>query len=209
MLQMENSYTPPVDRIRLQRGEDGVLLMHLDGQRTELNPPKRALPLTDPDNFIVLYDSEGEELFMLDSVAELDSESRVVLAEALEQAYRIEHITRILEVDKDPLSGQTCWRVEIAVGNTEISHVERAENKKAGAANGHTKGVGLLGRDGNDGTANDSDVQEREFFVNGQEDVQTARYPHIFIVDTERNRYEIVNCDELDPASRRAAEVFF
>jgi hypothetical protein len=52
-------------------------------------------------------------------------------------------------------------------------------------------------------------TEEREFLINGQEDVQTARYPHIYIVDTDRNRYEILNCETLDLESRRAAERFF
>lgn len=50
---------------------------------------------------------------------------------------------------------------------------------------------------------------EREFTIAGQEDVQTARYPHIFIVDTERRRYEILDCESLDADSRKAAERFF
>jgi hypothetical protein len=210
---------PPIDYIRLQCDEEGELLLDLDGQCTKLKPPRRALPLSDSNNFIVLYVGEGKELFMLDSLAELDEASRVVLFEALEQAYRLERITRILEVDKDPLSGQTRWRAELAVQPKARTQCHRAENGKLGALNGHAKGIELTGGDvpgsgGKHGTAETANVgtgkvEEREFCVNGQEDVQTARYPHIFITDTERRRYEIPNCDNLDQASRRAAEVFF
>ena len=52
-------------------------------------------------------------------------------------------------------------------------------------------------------------VVEREFTINSQDDVATARYPHIYIVDIERRRYEIVNCETLDLESRKAAERFF
>ena len=69
----------------------------------------------------------------------------------------------------------------------------------------------LLRRPKTESDGVDSEVPRREvtFFIAGAEDVQTARYPRIFLSDTDGNRYEVPNCEALDLASRRAAERFF
>ncbi|MFA0752601.1 MAG: hypothetical protein IMHGJWDQ_000355 [Candidatus Fervidibacter sp.] len=45
----------------------------------------------------------------------------------------------------------------------------------------------------------------KEFVVPGSEHIYTARYPRIFLVDEQGNRYEIPNFERLDPRSRRIA----
>ena len=37
--------------------------------------------------------------------------------------------------------------------------------------------------------------REVTFHIAGNEDVQNARYPRIFITDTEGRRYEVPNCE--------------
>ncbi|MBV9867677.1 MAG: DUF1854 domain-containing protein [Abitibacteriaceae bacterium] len=272
---MKETYYLPASKLKLREREDGSLLMHLDGQSVELAQPKRALPLSNPDEFIILYDLDGNELGILHDLTELDSKSRDALQEALKKAYRIETITRILEVERDTLTGQVRWRVEIAVESSREQYSEErladtikpsdAQNGQAedttGPLRAATKssvtgevpaaqidGMPPAGpsneQDGQSHNGNgashseekllskvrlfrprdkerrkdkeqpddDSEImsgEEREFMINGQEDVQTARYPHIYIVDTDRNRYEILDCEALDLASRQAAERYF
>lgn len=246
---------------RIRRDADGALLLCLDGQKTRLNAPRRARPLSEPDKYILLYSENEEELGVLRDVAELDEESRQVLGNALKKAYVIERIVRVLDVEKEALTGQTRWRVELAredadspqqdVMLTALDQLEPApvrdgkhiaetnETLSNGSpangtpANGTsaTDSSSSSGSDASGETARDDskilsrirlrlnrervdgepdiETEEREFLINGQEDVQTARYPHIYIVDTDRNRYEIPNCEALDLESRRAAERFF
>ena len=213
-------------------------MLEMDGQTVALAPPRRALPLSEPEQFIVLSDSDGNELGIVRDLSKLEPASREVLQEALQRTYVIERITRILEVEKEPLTGQTRWRVEIAANDRAQPHgTVRASNSSPNGSpndslvevrNNKKKVLAQIVRIGRRAKASDQGnapepgdkvahdkvvdaiaTQEREFFINGQEDVQAARYPHIYIVDVEGNRYEIPDCESLDLDSRRAAERFF
>lgn len=172
---MENNLFDP-KRIDL-REENGKLTLTREGGRTELSPPKRAKPLSAPDEWIALSSIEGEELGIIRRLSELDRVSREALGAALEQAYRITTVVRVLEVEREPLSGQIAWRVELDAGD--------------GAGNGSSSG------------------REITFRLAGGEDVQTARYPHIYFTDLEGNRFQILDCEAMDLASRRASERYF
>jgi hypothetical protein len=216
------------------------MLLDMDGQTVTLAPPKRALPISEPDRYIMLTNTDGEEIGMVRAVADLEPHSRAVLEAALKRTYVMERITRILEVEKEALSGQTRWRVEIAISEEEMEDTRAMPSIfKRALGNRATSGSEAAAEDDTDDKSNsmqkvrwlrrqsssgdgddDSDdentevivsrvvTEEREFCISGQEDVKTARYPQIFIVDTEGHRYEIPNCEELDLASRRAAERF-
>jgi hypothetical protein len=209
--------------LKLWQLEDGSLVMKQQCKKTLLSPPRRALPLTNPDEFIVLSDNDGHEIGVLHRVADLEPASQAVLREALAREYVLETITRILEVDREPLTGQTRWRVELASdvptegeqpAQVENAHDVAEEHSEDDSDDNGKRGLAkvtsflTLSRD-KERSEHSASGHQREFTINGPEDVQTARYPHIFIVDTERNRYEIPNCEELDLESRRAAERFF
>jgi hypothetical protein len=219
------------------------------GRKVLLGPPRRALPLSDPDRWIVFSDCDGVEVGILSAVDELEEGSQAILREALKAEYTLEHIVRIISVDREPLSGQTHWRVEIASaeedaepsGEASQDDGSSASTASSTASSAPSGLVSILkvgaddqstssaepeaGEDAKGGTlgkmasllnlGRDKDVVEavssveREFTIAGQEDVQTARYPHIFIVDIDRRRYEIPNCEALDTESRKAAERFF
>jgi hypothetical protein len=167
---------PPHLRIK---HKDGALWLKIDNQGTKLSSPKRALPLSAPDEWIILVDESGEEIGMIRRVDDLEAASRETLREALEDAYRITRIARVLDVEREPLSGHIHWSIEIE----ETANAPESED-------GHV-------------------TRETSFSIAGAEDVQTARYPQIFITDIDGNRYEIPNCEELDLTSRRAAERYF
>jgi len=236
-LMSSTHYLPPT-KLKLRESADGGLLLDLDGQTVALAAPKRALPVSDPDRYIVLTNLEGEEIGVVRAVDELEPHSRSVLQEALKRVYVMDRITRVLEVEKEALSGQTRWRVEIAISEEEMedtrpvaSILKRALGNRGSNQNSETteesssddsnavQKVRWLKRetpvsDGDEDSDEETTetivsrvvTEEREFYISGQEDVKTARYPQIFIVDTEGHHYEITNCEELDLASRHAAE---
>jgi hypothetical protein len=230
----QSPYLPPY-KLQLRQRSDGGLLMEMDGQSVELAAPKRTMPLSDPDHYIMLSDENGQELGIIRNPEELDNQSRDVLQEALKRAYVIDLITRILEVEKEALTGQTRWRVEIALSESAdasepaapsgLSRALGALARSDARGDERNKSLGrvrwLLNRDKDEAkapspadTVEDEDTtrivtEEREFMISGPEDIKTARYPHIYIVDTDGHRYEIPDCESLDLASRRAAERFF
>lgn len=236
----QTHYLPP-SKIKLRESAEGNMVLDMDGQTVALAPPKRALPISEPDRYIVLTNTEGEEIGVVRAVADLDPHSRAILDTALKRAYVMERITRVLEVEKEALSGQTRWRVEIAISEQEMEDTRPVTSilKRALSSRSNNDSDEASTADGSDENSNtvqkvrwlkrqatsadsddDSDedntevivsrvvTEEREFYISGQEDVKTARYPQIFIVDTEGHHYEILNCEELDLASRRAAERF-
>ncbi len=224
------------ETIKIWRIEDDTLVMKIEGRKLFLGPPRRALPISDADHWIVLNDSEGKEIGILPSLDGLPAEARELLSAELKREYTLERITRIINVEREPLTGQTHWRVELAPPDEENADnliVEPARGK-----NLLTTDLKALVKSSNsnvsNGTSNDEESEktgklskvtsrilnrdrsdeepsrlERLFTISGQEDVAVARYPQIFIVDTERRRYEITNCDKLDLESRRAADRFF
>ncbi len=258
-------------RLRLWKIEDGSLVLKYwkgsSERKALLGPPRRSLPLSDPEHWIIFADCDGTEIGVIRAIDDLDQASQAVLREALQAEYTLERILKVLEVEREPLSGQTRWRVEMAspdasepaeTSNRDGSSLSLAQQSTAqqstaqqstaqqsavqaplgalhslngssaaepsrGEAAGEAgveseeerpraleKVASLLslGREKSVAEAEVSTV-EREFTIAGQEDVQTARYPHIFIVDTERRRYEIADCEVLDAESRKAAERFF
>lgn len=233
-------------KIRLWKLEDGSLVLKYLSARGErkalVGPPRRALPLSDPERWIIFCDYDGAEIGVLASIDEMDEASQAVLRESLKAEYTLERIVRVLEVEREPLSGQTRWRVEIEGeddaepvqasnqdGSSLSSQASSSSNPIASLApeplaaessreeaegeerSGALEKVASLLSLGRDRSASEEVISsvEREFVIAGQEDVQTARYPHIFIVDTERRRYEILDCEALDVESRKAAERFF
>ena len=243
------------EAIKIWRIEDDSLVMKIDGRKRFLGAPRCALPISDAEHWIVLSDSDGEEIGILPSLDGLPAQARELISQELEREYTLERIVRIINVDREPLTGQTHWRVELAPPETASSEtappadensavpgesatiqtppISRAKSFLSGDLKTLVKSShGSSGSE--NGTASEDDGEktgtlskvaskilsrdksdeepsrfEREFTIAGQEDVAVARYPQIFIVDTERRRYEISNCDALDLDSRRAADRFF
>ena len=217
---MENSHFLAPQKIKIKRRE-GALILKMDGQCLKMAAPRRAAPLSAPDEFIVLSNEAGEELGVIRRLADLEPDSRELLEDELYQRYRTIKIERVLSVKRDPISGLIRWAVEI----------ERDEHEEPQLAAGlkPSLGVRLLkraraktavesenpGENGGD-VADDKPLPGEEttgsevvFHIAGTEDVQNARYPRIFIGDTQGRKYEISNCEELDLNSRRLGERYF
>ncbi|HEX8550063.1 MAG TPA: DUF1854 domain-containing protein [Abditibacteriaceae bacterium] len=193
--------------LQLER-RNGALVLLNEGRATPLAPPRRALPLSQPDEYIVLSDSDGNEVGWLRHLNELTDASRAALDDTLSETYAVMRIRRVLEVEREAISGNIRWRVEIENEATpDETNSEVAESDDTVSEGVGTRLFKKLSRDKEE--PDNAGSEEREFFIAGQEDVQTARYPQIYIVDTERNRYEILDCEALDIESRRQAERFF
>ncbi len=185
---------------------DGALILKMDGQCVKLSPPRRAIPLSSPDDFIVLSDEQGKEIGIIRHLDDLEPDSRQLLAEELYELYRATIIERVLSVKRDPLSGLIRWAVEVETDDEDeqqqlpagikpalgLRFLKKASVKSEAAQPGHL----TMGR-------------ESVFHIAGNEDVQNARYPRIFITDTEGRRYEVPDCESLDMASRRMCERYF
>ncbi|HVF10596.1 MAG TPA: DUF1854 domain-containing protein [Abditibacteriaceae bacterium] len=223
---MKTSATLPAQRIKLRDGDGDNIVLHLDGQHVVLDAPRRALPLSEPERFIVLSDLDGQEVGVVRAIGDLDPESQDVLTDALERAYAIQIITRILRVEREPLTGQSRWRVETSAQKPPKQSLLRARglSSRAWAKDARRttrRGKMLQARihwhrrrklSRKMAAASEAATiatEEREFSIAGSEDVQTARYPRIYIVDTDGNRYEIPDCEALDLESRQAADRFF
>lgn len=84
--------------IRITRNSLGTLVLERPGEEPQPVKPVRALPLTDPENWIGLMDEKGKPLLMVASLASLDPDSRELLSRELEQTYFLPKITLIQEV---------------------------------------------------------------------------------------------------------------
>ena len=189
------------DKLKIKR-RDGQLILKMDGQCSKLAPPRRALPVSSPDEWISLSDVDGRELGLLRRVADLEPDSRAILEEELDGLYNATIIERVLEIKREPLSNQIRWRVEIETGD-DAPPAPLLKSKVRWLSRARAKNVDA------DETDEVTSARERVFYISGTEDVQNARYPRIFIGDTQGNRYEISNCEELDLYSRRLGERYF
>ena len=211
---MENTHFLSPQKIKIKR-RDGALVLKMDGQCLPMSPPRRAAPMSAPDEFIVLSDEAGEELGVIRRIADLEPDSRELLEDELYQQYKTIKIERVLSIKRDVVSGLIRWAVEIESDDHEEPQLalglkpslgvrllkkarakSPAENEGGAVAEGSLLGEETTGR-------------EVVFHIAGTEDVQNARYPRIFIGDTEGRRYEVPDCEALDLASRRMCERYF
>jgi hypothetical protein len=98
----------------------GTLSLTIDGDRTyEDVMLVRVFPLSDPDHYWGLLDSDGKDLGVIVDPAELDGESRATAMEELEKRYFIPVIERVIRVRDD--HGSTVWQVETDKGERQFS----------------------------------------------------------------------------------------
>ncbi len=150
---------------RFLKMPDGTIVLIWNDQAIPVGKVLRALPISDPWRYLLVYDQEGNEIGIVEDFAELDQTSQAILREELERHYHIPKIRRVLKVERLQKTGHTRWSVE-------------------------------------------TDEGPKEFVVAGSEHIYTSRYPRIFLVDEEGQRYEIPNFERLDPRSRRIAAPF-
>lgn len=199
-------YLNPAE-IHLEEDSEGTLFLQFAGERRRVEAPRRALPVSLPEKYIVFTDAEGNEIGVLRDPDALDENSRQLLLASLSRTYHVEYISRILQVEKDPLTGQVQWRVELENREDDVSAPEIIPEATPDAE--ESRGWFRRGSRSEGDAVPTAAVREHAFTINGMEDVMVSRYPRIFIVDIEAHRYCIANCEALDLDSRRTAEQFF
>jgi hypothetical protein len=81
--------------VQIKRNNLGELTMEREGEAPRKVKAIRALPLTDPQNWIGLLDEKGKPVHMVRSLMELDAASRDLLSRELDQYYFLPKITCI------------------------------------------------------------------------------------------------------------------
>ncbi len=71
-------------------GDDGTVIENLE--------PRRLFPLSDPNHYIVLLDSNEKEVAMIRDITALDALSQKALLDCFREYYLIPKITQVLEV---------------------------------------------------------------------------------------------------------------
>jgi len=95
----ELSFLPQDSRFYINAFND--LSLDYADQIVENIQVERAFPLNAPNQFIVVKDSEGEEIGILEHIKHLDSDSQETLLQALEQTYFLPQITKIYSVESN------------------------------------------------------------------------------------------------------------
>jgi hypothetical protein len=87
--------------IHISRNNLGELLLEREGEEPRTVKPVRALPLTDPDDWIGLMDEKGKPVHMVRSLAELEPDSRAVLQQELERLYFLPKILCLHDISEE------------------------------------------------------------------------------------------------------------
>lgn len=123
------------DSFTLSRNDVGQLIViDLQGRRSENVEPIRAFPITDPDHWISLCDSNGHELATILNVNGLAPEQRELLVSELTRREFVPVIRRIQSISS---MAEPCeWIVETDRGSTKFvlnsdEHVRKLGPHKA------------------------------------------------------------------------------
>jgi len=87
-----------------------------------------AFPITRPNSFLYLFDSDEKELGLVVDPRRLDRESRDILLDQADQAYFMPRITRIIRVEERMGMGIARWEVETDRGWSSFDVVSRSES---------------------------------------------------------------------------------
>lgn len=106
-----------MERFSLFRDPDGTLVFVDErGRRITGVEPVRMFPLTDPDRWISLCDSEAKELVCIEDLADLSPEIREVVTQELAAREFLPVIKRIIKISTRSEPSQ--WQVETDRGET-------------------------------------------------------------------------------------------
>lgn len=99
--------------LRLEKRADGQLWAAVGGTERAVRV-HRCFPWSEPGRFLSLRDVDDEELALIETLDDLEGDSRAVLERAVVEAGFVLEVTRIVEVDEE-VEIRT-WRVETRQG---------------------------------------------------------------------------------------------
>lgn len=94
----------------LYRDTFGVLKLKPESGEEIPVRPMRAFPLSDPEHYVVLLDSDGNEVALIEDLVDIHPRPRALLRQELEKSYFLPAIVRVLEITDD--FGIQRWEVE-------------------------------------------------------------------------------------------------
>ena len=97
----------------LERRPDGRLWLIGDGRETPVNVT-RCFPWSEPTRFFALRDPSDEEIAMVTSPSELDSDSRLALESALAEAGFVFQLVSVEEIEEEV--ELRCWNATTTQG---------------------------------------------------------------------------------------------
>ena len=127
-----------------------VTLIKCDGTEIPNLEPRRLFPFTNTDKYITLLDEKEQEIAMIKSLDDLESESRKAIEECFFEYYMIPEIKEVLNVEDK--FGALKWTVRTDRGNIEFSIRNRHSDIKLIARKR------LLVRDSNDNRYHINDI---------------------------------------------------
>ncbi|MCS7224085.1 MAG: DUF1854 domain-containing protein [Armatimonadetes bacterium] len=110
----------PPDQIRFVQLPDQQIVLIWGDRAIAIQKVLRALPISDPWRYLVVYDSDGAEVGVIKDFGELDSKSQEILRRELEARYKTLVIKRVLKVERLSQSGHSRWQVETNEGIHDI-----------------------------------------------------------------------------------------
>jgi hypothetical protein len=104
-------------RVRLTRVVDcGPPRCEIEGDRCVLQARlRRAFPLSNPSDYVGIFDASGKEVGILREPDALDEASRTVLSQELDRTYFTPNILRIVSLKQE--ASMWRWEVETQRGN--------------------------------------------------------------------------------------------
>jgi len=118
-----------VSKLRLFRQPAWMLRLTIAGDRSY---PRikivRAAPLSHPDQYISLLDSQDEEICMIDDLTQVNEATRRIINEELDLRYLTSTVHRVNSVRNE--FGTSYWEVETDRGQREFVVQNVAENAR-------------------------------------------------------------------------------
>lgn len=109
--------------------ENNLVTLTLEsGKGFEGLEPRRLFPVNKTDNYISLLDKSGKEIAVVRELTDLDSKSREVLKQSLDNYYLVPYIQEIFSITQK--SGTFVWRVSTNRGDKEFEVRDRNHDIK-------------------------------------------------------------------------------
>ena len=109
------------EKLHFRKAPDGPLQITIEDDRSVLRlSVVRTFPISDPERFIALRETDGDTVGMLRSVSDLGHESRKLLEEALSERYMVPRILEVKYLKMEGHHGMIFWKVTTERGDKEF-----------------------------------------------------------------------------------------
>lgn len=105
--------------VKVSRVEGGALELRYGDEVYYPIRVKRAFPLTNPENYIVLMKENGKQIGMIEDINKIDEESKRNILEELDTVFFVPQIKKIFWVKER--FGSSRWKVETDRGIKEFA----------------------------------------------------------------------------------------